>query len=106
MLVIVCISYLCLLIFLCLVKVRSSTRGGSEPPNLLASMDVDPNMLDSFVRCNPIWDGHHLVCRVGSDFETVVQIIKYCLKFADFSDTRWGKVGSVCRLFVRATLVG
>jgi hypothetical protein len=76
-----------------------------------AALDVEPALLDTFCSINPLWNGKSLVCEVTwseklDALATIGMCVRYCLRFMDFSDTRWGKVGVVGRLFCRAWCVG
>ena len=78
---------------------------------LWTSLDVEPHMLDMMVKVNPYFNGQKL--RVSASLEsevdainTVVTVVRYCMHWVDFSDTRWTKVGQAGRLFMRSVLIG
>ena len=61
-------------------------------------LDVDHIMLELFVSVNPRWDGERLRVRPSvlhddSWVEKVSACIKYCLRWTDLSETRWGGIG-------------
>ena len=88
-----------------------------EPDNLAdlewlwIFLDVAPTDLPLFLKVNPLWDGQKL--RVNATLlndpdciNALTTVIHYCLKWCDFSDTRWTKVGLCGRLYVRSVLIG
>ena len=82
-----------------------------EVEHLWALLDVEPSHLELFVQVNIVWDGHRL--HVSSSLlasqdaiDAVTTVVRYCLKWVDFSETRWVKVGSAGRLYLRSLLVG
>ncbi len=67
--------------------------------------------MDLFVRVNPIWDREKLrVSQALSDdmdaVEAVTTCIKYCIRWVDFSETRWTKVGQSGKFFLRSLCIG
>ena len=79
--------------------------------HLWSFLEVAPNHLDLFVSVNPFWDGR--VLHVSAALLTqpdpvgaVTTILRYCLKWVDFSETRWTKVGEAGRMYLRSLLVG
>ena len=90
---------------------RPDPTNESEVEHLWALLDVDPSHLELFVQVNPVWDGK--VLHVSSSLLTspdaigaVTTVVRYCLKWIDFSETRWAKVGQAGRLYLRSLLVG
>ena len=88
-----------------------------EPSNyadiemLWSFLDIEPRHMHFFLKVNPIWTGQRL--RVSSslinDPECVAclkTVINCCLRFCDFSDTRWVKVGQCGRFFLKGLLIG
>ena len=74
-------------------------------------LDVAPTDLDVFLKVNPMFDGQrlHVSGSLIGDPECVhivTAIIHYCLKWCDFSDTRWTKCGLCARLWLRSLMVG
>ena len=74
-------------------------------------LDVDHIMLELFVSVNPRWDGERLRVRPSvlhddSWVEKVSACIKYCLRWTDLSETRWGGIGPCSRMFCRSLIVG
>ena len=74
-------------------------------------LDVEPSHLELFLRVNPTWDGEHLrvsAALQGQDdaISAVECCIKYCMRWAVFSETRWAKVGLCGRYFLRSLFVG
>ena len=76
-----------------------------------AFSDVEPAVLDLVVKVNPFWDGQRL--RVSAalagepdSISSVTTVVQYCLKWCDFSDTRWTAVGLCGRLYLRSLMVG
>ena len=79
--------------------------------NMWAFLDVEQKLLDLFIKVDPRWDGKMLHVRSdlledSNPIDCVTTVIQYCLRFVDFSETRWCKVGESGRLFTRASLVG
>ena len=88
-----------------------------EPDNvdgvqyLWTLLDVEPSHIDLFVRVNPSWDGSllHVSASLLNDADAVSAVstlITYTLKWTDFSETRWTKVGEAGRLYLRSLLTG
>ena len=75
---------------------------------LWCSLDIHPELLDMFVALNPqVRHGLFFVKRGPlATRENIVKVVHYSLRFDNFSDTRWGKVGPTCRLFCRGNMVG
>ena len=76
-----------------------------------SSLDVEPKYLELFVAVNPLWIGGKLhvsssLLTRSDAIEAVTTIIHYCLKWVDFSDTRWTKVGQCSRLYIRSLAIG
>ena len=76
-----------------------------------ASLDVKKEFLPLFVEVDPSWTGGRLhvsasVLAKSDAIATVTTIIHYCLKWVDFSDTRWTKVGQCGRLYLRSLAIG
>ena len=74
-------------------------------------LDVEPSMLGLVVNVNPLWDGRRL--RVSSALadapdgvQRVTTVIHYMMRWVDFSETRWCKVGQSGRLYLRSLLIG
>ena len=67
--------------------------------HLCSCRDVEPKVLELVVKVNPFWDGQRL--RVGAALvdeadaiNMVITVIRYCMHWVDFLDTRWTKVGA------------
>ena len=74
-------------------------------------LGVDVTDVDLFVRVNPIWDGEKLrVSQALSDdldaIEAITTCITNCMKWVDFSETRWTKVGESGRCFLHSLCIG
>jgi hypothetical protein len=74
-------------------------------------LGVDVAHVELFVRVNPIWDGEKLSVSQAlfadlDAIEIITACIKYCMKWVDFSETRWTKVGESGRCFLRSLCVG
>ena len=74
-------------------------------------LDVNPADLELFLKVDPHWDGRKLHVRRSlladrHATDSVSTLIKYCLSWLDFSDTRWCKVGKCGRLFLRSLMIG
>ena len=88
-----------------------------EPDNmaeleyLWVFLDVAPTDLALFMKVNPLWEGQKLRVNAslladGDCVKAITTVLHYCLKWCDFSDTRWTKVGLCGRLYIRSVLVG
>ncbi len=78
---------------------------------LWAFLDIDVALVEIFVRVNPIWDGEKLrmSAALSDDQDAIAAIttcIKYCMRWVDFSETRWTKVGQSGRFFLRSLCIG
>ena len=78
---------------------------------LWSFLDVPPLLMEVFIRVNPKWDGQrlHVLSSLESApdaIESITVCIKHCMKWCDFSETRWTKVGECGRMFLKALLVG
>ena len=89
----------------------------AEPSNieeiemLRSFLDIAPQDLALFTKMKPLWTGQRLSVSASllNDSDCVAcltTVINYCLRFCDFSDTRWCKVGVCGRYYVRSLLVG
>ena len=90
---------------------RAPPEDPAEIEHLWAFLEVDPNSLELFVAVNPYWDGKvlHVSAALlsGPDpIGAVTTVLRYCLAWVDFSETRWTKVGLAGRLYIRSLLVG
>ena len=79
--------------------------------SLWTFLDVAPTDLDLFLKVNPMFDGQrlHVSAALLGDPECVhivTTIIHYCLRWCDFSDTRWTKCGLCGRLWLRSLMIG
>ena len=68
-------------------------------------------MLDSFVDADLYWDGSRLLVNAdwqhdADSLDNVSSLLLYTIKFELFSLTRWVKVGSSARLFLKAQACG
>jgi hypothetical protein len=96
-----------------LSKVRFVTRRES-PEDVRAwwtAMEVRPEMLDLFVACNPWWDGEALLvdARMEHDahaFGTLSSMLLYCLRWCQWSNSRWCRAGRSGRFLLRSLAVG
>ena len=75
---------------------------------LWCSLDIHPDLLDIFVALNPqLRHGSFFVKRGPlATRENIINLVHYSMKFENFSDTDWGKVGHVTRLFCIGNMVG
>ena len=78
---------------------------------LWSYLDVPPQLLDVFIRVCPRWQGGRLHVRASlvneeDATEAITVCIKHCMRWCDFSETRWTKVGECGRLFMKSLLVG
>ena len=90
---------------------RPDSDNDEELEGMWAFLDVKPADLNLFVKVDPHWDGRRLHVRRSlledrNAIDSVSTLIKYCLSWVDFSDTRWCKVGECGRLFVRSLMIG
>ena len=74
-------------------------------------LDVEPKHLELFVRVNPYWDGKRLhvlasLQQHADHISAVTGVIKYCMHWQDFSETRWAGVGPCARKFVWSLFIG
>ena len=72
---------------------------------------MPPGLLEVFVKVNPVWDGVKLRVRTSLQAEvdaidSIRVCIKHCMRWCDFSETRWTKVGESGRLFLKSVLIG
>ena len=75
------------------------------------SLDVPSHDVHLFVLVDPLWYGGKLHVRRSlldhqDGFGCIATVVQYCLSFVDFSDTRWVKVGTCGRRYVRALMIG
>ena len=105
--------YLCVREFIagCVAFDRHEPDSLADLEYLWTFLDVAPTDLALFLKVNPLWDGRNL--RVNAALlddagcvEPLTTVIHYCLKWCDFSDTRWTKVGLCGRLYLRSVLIG
>ena len=78
---------------------------------LWSYFDVHPSLLEVSVWVCPQWTGNGLHVRaslVNDDdaIDAITVCIKQCMRWCDFSDTRWTQVGECARLFMKLLLVG
>ena len=95
----------------CVMLDRPQPTNSSDIEHLWAFLDVEPAHLELFVRVNSYWDGKslHVIAALLSDPDSigaVTTVVRYCLKWVDYSDTRWTKVGQAGWLYLRSLLVG
>lgn len=90
---------------------RPEPSNTEEIAQFWAFFDIDHKHIDLFIKVNPVWTGKKL--RVSASLindpgcmAALKTIINYCLRFCDFSDTRWTKVGVCGRFWVRALVIG
>ena len=74
-------------------------------------LEVPPNLMDIFLKVNPRWYGDRLHCSavLAKDpamMSCLKTVIHCCLRWVDFSETRWTKVGLCSRYFTRSLLIG
>ena len=74
-------------------------------------LGVAPTHIDLFLKVNPSWENgvlHVSSSLLNSDDGTscVSTLIMYTLKFTDFSETRWTKVGEAGRSYLLALMCG
>ena len=75
------------------------------------SLDVAQRDLHLFVLVDPLWYGGKLHVRKSlldhpDCFGCITTVVQYCLSFVDLSETRWVKVGTCGRRYVRALMIG
>jgi len=95
----------------CVVFDRPPPTNPAELEQLWTFLDIEAGKLELFLVVNPYWDGKvlHVSAALLSDPDAigaVTTLVRYCLKWVDFSDTRWTKVGEAARLWLRSLLVG
>ena len=78
---------------------------------LWSYLDVPPKLLPVFCRVCPQWKGNRLHVRASlvndvDGIDAITVCIKHCMRWCDFSDTRWTKVGECGRLVMKSLLVG
>ena len=74
----------------------------------------DPAMLQRILDVNPWWDRANQILRVSSSlkrapdqgFAQIKGIVLYCLRWKNWSDTRWGMMPHCSRLYLRSRAVG
>ena len=74
-------------------------------------LDVEPSMMGLVVNVNPLWDGRRLrvskaLASIPDGVQRVTTVIHYMMRWVDFSETRWCKVGESGRLYLRSLLIG
>ena len=74
-------------------------------------LDIDVALVELFVRVNPIWDGEKLrvSAALSDDQDAIAAIttcIKDCMRWTDFSETRWTRVGQSGSFFLRSLCIG
>ena len=72
---------------------------------------MPPTMLDVFLKVCPMWKGKRLHVRssllnTADAIDSISVCIKHCMRWCDFSETRWTKVGQCSRLLLKSLLVG
>ena len=90
---------------------RADPDSVADVEHFWSFLDVEPQVLGLMVKVNPFWDGQRLrvsAALAGEEgsINSVKTVIQYSLKWCDFSDTRWTKVGLCGRLYMRSLLVG
>ena len=95
----------------CVAYDRPPPTNTDEIEHLWSFLEVDDTALELFVLVNPYWDGkvlHVSAALLSGDdpIGAVTTLVRYCLRFVDFSETRWTKVGEAGRLYLRSLLVG
>ena len=95
----------------CVAYDRPDPIEPGEIEHLWTLLDVDPTHIELFLRVNPSWDGsilHVSSSLLGTDdhIRAITTVVRYCMRWSDFSETRWTKVGEVGRLYLRSLLVG
>ena len=90
---------------------RSAPDNIDDIEHMWSCLDVESKVLHMFVKANPIWDGQRL--RVSASLldepdaiNMVITVVRYCIQWVDFSDTRWTKVGPCGRFYLRSLLIG
>ena len=78
----------------CVVFHRPLLTTPSEIEQLWTLLDVEPVHLELFVAVNPYWVGTilHVSAALIADPDpigAVTALVRYCLRWVDFSDTRW-----------------
>ena len=90
---------------------RPEPLDAEELAQLWTALDIEPKLIDLFMKVNPKWDGTSLkvseaLLHDSDPIGAVRTVLLYCLRFCDFSDTRWCGVGRCARYYMRALLVG
>ena len=90
---------------------RADPLDSEELAQLWTALDVEPKVIDLFIKVNPKWDGQSLkvseaLLHDPDPIGAITSVVHYCLRCCDFSDTRWCKVGLCARYYMRALLVG
>lgn len=74
-------------------------------------MEIGSGMLGLFLEVDPRWDGEFLVVDPGLEqdedfFSKISTVVLMCLRWFDWSDTRWLKVGKAARFYLRSLACG
>ena len=90
---------------------RPEPLDSEELAQLWTALDIEPKFIDLFIKVNPKWDGKSLkvseaLLHHSDPIGAVRAVVLYCLRFCDYSDTRWCGVGRCGRFYIRALLVG
>ena len=94
-----------------LQPVRTRSASDDEIRAFWAALDVEPTILNDFVEADLVFDGvnlqaSHRVTDLNDGYQRIEALLLYCLRFIDWSETRWVKVGRSGRYYMRARAVG
>jgi hypothetical protein len=72
-----------------------------------------PDMLAAIMEVNPWWNSSQQILSVAGQLQLdpdgvtkIISVLQYCLQWINWSDTRWTKMGSCSRLYLRSKAVG
>ena len=91
------------------VRQRPQTTSISEVTQFWACLDVDPGLLEYFVKLDPLWCGEWLWinCATGEEIlEQLSHLLFSVFKFRVCTISRWLTLGSACRGLVGAFCCG
>jgi hypothetical protein len=94
----------------CAYPTLQRTGSDADIRSFWSLLDIDAARLDEFVSLDLRWDqGCLKICCEALDeatFERVEAAVAYCLKWYDYADTRWAKLGPSGRLLYRSLPCG
>ena len=96
------------------MRYRTSTADEKESRRLFWTLGgVAVNMINFVMSVDPWFDMDNSALHVDASleneadrFETAISVLSYFLRWHDFSETRWGAVGSCCRSWMTSAAIG